>query len=501
MQTPALFAAFDVCEAVPLRPHTPLIQHSKPTQPVASSSPVLMTLNQRTPLAAAQPRQDFLMQIPLGKQNTQKEDISTQTNTLWNTPPRHTKVKAAPLWRSTGTPGGIIPFSIRAPLPRQACPNNTYYTRWTSSEAPYTETEPNANDVDDDADGASNGLKVDLTTLNPVADSGRRINTGCAPVTDCTVGSTYEIIPPGAATDRVCHPVSTCLRPVEYESAPPTYTTDRTCSPVLLALSSRHHVTVGSTATTDNIFRAIVTHCVDGKYLNTSANANANAGETIDGEQCPDCPAGTTAYNPNCANAAASSLHTPNLFDPADCPSFHLYHTQPSCGAVPDDYPCGTGLYYNATASKGHPSRNCFACKECQATYVQTQCTSTTNTVCGSGVGSSALGSTASLQQCPFNEFRDDSNSGALGICRPCAVCPESLVMEACTTNHDTICGTYSTKSYVVEVVFLTLFIFAVWMTVFRVAVPIRAAVTIARAENTQARFSSPIRDGWVKID
>lgn len=474
--TPAFFGAFDVCDvtvtqrgrvrrsrqfyevAGKYKENTPQA-HNK-----AVASPVLKRLH---PSGTGELTPSLRSKLNEGERLWLLDNLYTcgvACKEAYRHDRRHWKLSR--LWQSLKTAGLVLPMSIRSPIPPQLCPNNTYRTVRIGTTPPYESIPRQTNMAATTAKGAMNAVAS-------IKENGRVHNNGCAPVTECVVGTTFEVIPPGPATDRVCHPVQQCLVPVEYQSVAPTYTTDRVCSPTTMSFAASFHITIGSTPTTDNVLRRIVTHCKDGFYLNTSANVDAAAGygAVVDGEQCPACAAGTTAYNQQCASNGVlfTDVHST---DPSECTDFHLYHTETACSFVVAVHACGAGQWYNSTASKGHPTRNCFPCNTCQATYVETPCTMTSNSVC-SGTVAAGAPTPRGIQQCPLNTYRNDANTE----CAPCTRCLR--IKMACTRTHDTVCVEFGSYNYIVEVGFLVILCFITWLTIFRVGIPIREAIRI----------------------
>jgi hypothetical protein len=359
-----------------------------------------------------------------------------------------------PLWRSA--PGMVIPFSMKGVVPPRICPVNSFATIPAGGD-----------------DGAG------TTVISSVTVTAATIVPDCERVTVCAAPFTYEVIPPGPVTDRMCARTTECFTPIQYESSPPTTTTNRICSDVSLSHGISYHATIGATATSDTVFRRKVLHCTDGFFLNSSANADAAFGDVVDGDTCPACPDGTTAYNPSCVTATSSL---------SNCTAFHLYHTETSCVDT-SVFSCGDGRYFNRTSGR-YPGRDCFVCKTCGG-VVETACTATTDTVCAAR---QYLGTPPArgLQQCPPDTYRDDIGA-TVSPCLPCSRCPVDLIIEDCTRVHDTICGDFGSKSYVVEVMFILLISYTVWMSVFRIAVPIRAVLEARRFSEKSTKIAPGI--------
>lgn len=385
---------------------------------------------------------------------------------LWdagNTNNNNVVVVPDPMWRGSGSNGIVYPYSAQTPPPPILCPRNTYLgvTRTTT--------------------GATAGTRsvsiVDAVRVAPVVSTAGT----CLPVTVCSLGTTYELVAPGPVTDRVCAPTTECYYPYEYETAPATLSSDRVCAPTSASWGQSYSIRIGVTPTSDNVFRRMVTQCTDGYYLNTTANANAGPGEIIDSDPCAPCPAGTTAYNIYCGNG--QPLTTPAAYNPAECTSFHTYHTATSCVPIESEYVCGSNQYYTppTTGGGGHPSRYCHTCTRCVSTYAEVGCTRTSNTVCAAnkalGDGPPAPG----FQQCAPDTYRDDSSGSTVSPCLPCTRCPEDLILIHCTRVHDTVCADYGSRAYVVEVLFIIMIVYTSWIIVFRVASPILGAQRLKR--------------------
>lgn len=206
-------------------------------------------------------------------------------------------------------------------------------------------------------------------------------------------------------------PLTTCPA-TSYQTKAPTTTTDRVCKPITQCASTEH-ITLHATATSDHVCRAKVLACVEGQYLNASAN-NDNA--TTD--RCLDCPPGTTTYHPSCSGGP--------------CPA---YHTNTSCSSEP--YECPTNQYL--TAGAGHPSKLCKPCTSCAS--VQVECTTTTDRVCSTP--------STGINTCPVNTYRNDG-VGPEGECQPCKLC--ALTRSECTPTVDRICYPFSREKYYADV-------------------------------------------------
>lgn len=211
----------------------------------------------------------------------------------------------------------------------------------------------------------------------------------------------------------------------QYQATPPTATTNRVCHIVTQCLSTEH-ISAPATTTTDNQCRPKVYTCIEGKYLNLSANEDGASSD-----QCLDCPEGTTTYNTACLNGS--------------CPN---YHTSTACTSEP--FTCDSNQYLTSTSPK-----QCLNCTSCASTLVE--CTPSTDRIC-------TLVS-PSVNTCPAQTYRV-AGVDAYGECLPCHVC--RLVQSECTPTTDRECESLSREKYYMETSLYCLLAHAAWVVYAR---------------------------------
>lgn len=211
----------------------------------------------------------------------------------------------------------------------------------------------------------------------------------------------------------------------QYEAVPPTATTNRVCLMTTQCLSTEH-ATALATPTTDTQCRPKVYTCIEGQYLNLSANEDAASSD-----QCLPCPEGTTTYNTACLNGS--------------CPN---YHTSIACTS--EALTCATGQYITSTSPK-----KCLNCTTCASTLVQ--CTPSTDRICTTV--------SPSVNTCPVGTYRVDGVD-AYGECLPCHVC--RLVQSECTPTTDRMCENLSREKYYMETSLYVLLAHTFWVVYTR---------------------------------
>lgn len=432
--TPVLYDVFEACETQtmpsirnPYNSYRTKYSHVQ-TKNMALASPVLLRTS------------------PI--ESTAVAAFEARSTHMWGVVEHLRYAAVTPLWMSSG--GLVHPYSIATPIPKKACPAGSSYARTTQHNM----------------SSVPSGL-MSTITLRTAPDM------VCLPTTRCVHGLTYEITPPSLLSDRVCVPVKHCRSIIEYESIPPTITSDRVCALTSLFNGESYHISVAATPTSNTQFRRKVLYCRDDYYLNNTANSDAQYGRTQTSERCIPCSNGTTATSQLCYNSNLTVV----VATATSCAIYVQYHSNSECVEKNMTYSCGVGKYYNLSGT-GHPWRNCYKCKTCGR--IETPCTRTSNTVCGSDLTDPPSG----IQQCAMNTYRDDSSGSTVGPCLPCTICPSDLVLAACTPTHNTICTDYGSKSFIVEVIFVLLILFWVWILVFRLVVPILMVIERKKKEN-----------------
>jgi hypothetical protein len=254
----------------------------------------------------------------------------------------------------------------------------------------------------------------------------------CIAITSCS-GGEFELRHPLYSLDRQCQTLMPCIPGIDYESVPPTETSDRECVPIS-SCSIGEYISHGATVTSDVVCRGIISTCVSGQYINTSAQVDAAPGEVNLGEQCPACENGTT-YNPSCENGVAHC---------------NPHHTETECVEANVSWTCPDEHYLSVPVEEvvGHPILYCKPCGSC--ILESASCTPTSNVVCVPQLGADPPDVPL---KCPKGQWANPHTPLRLRTCEPWQIC--AYIKIEGTSSTERICAKTGSEKYVYEAVYI----------------------------------------------
>jgi hypothetical protein len=203
------------------------------------------------------------------------------------------------------------------------------------------------------------------------------------------------------------------------------------------------YVSVGAGPERDRVCAARTTSCAHGSFY--VRQADAAPGTFGVSSACYPCLSGTTSYY---GSGLTSTQHTNS-----ECIRYELA-----------PHPCGGGTtYYNVERQSGENS-TCTPCTVCSE--VTSECTATSDRVCGGGVEEGGGGgATHACNPGYYYNRYDDVNE-----CVECTECVTTSI--SCSELRDAECGTNALVEFFESVYFLFLGMFVSWVSVYYVVQP-----------------------------